>query len=95
VEAIERRLHSQVKAHEIPRMPQALPHLPGWADDALAKGLISESERLTIREFVKYADQVIQVDDFPADFDTAAGVARKDAYRRRLHDADLPRQAAE
>jgi len=94
VEAIERRLHDQVKAHEIPRMPQALPLLPGWAEQALAQGLITEAECQTIRDFVRYADKVIQVDDFPADFDAAAGVARKDAEARRRHNADVPRQAA-
>jgi len=95
VEAIERRLHDQIRAHEIGRMPQALSLMLGWADEAVAKNLISDAERGIIRHFVQHADKVIQVDDFPQDFDAAKGVATKEDYLRMRHNADARPQAAE
>jgi acyl-CoA dehydrogenase len=88
VEAIERRLRDAFKSHELPRMPQALPLLLDWADEALAKSLISAQERDTITHFVKHADKVIQVDDFAPDFDTSKGIATKDDFMRMRHNDD-------
>jgi acyl-CoA dehydrogenase len=99
VEAIERRLRDKVKAHEIARMPQALPLLLDWADDAAKAALISDTEHEAIRLFVLHADKVIQVDDFPQDFDAAKGVASKQDFWRMRHNDDAGghdrKQAAE
>lgn len=98
VEAIEQRVRGAVKSKQIDRMPQALPLLLGWADEAVAKNLISDDERSTISHFVEQADKVIQVDDFAADFDAAAGISTKQEYlkqRDKSGHANVPRQAAE
>ena len=42
-------------------------------------GLITAVECAVIARFATYADQAIQVDDFPADFDIAAGLERRQA----------------
>jgi len=88
VEAIERRLHDRIRAKEIARMPQALPLLLGWADEAVGKGLISDEERATIRHFVQHADKVIQVDDFAPDFNAAKNLASREDYWRMRHNDD-------
>jgi acyl-CoA dehydrogenase len=99
VEAIERRLRDRVKAHEIARMPQALPLLLDWADGAAKAALISDTEHEAIRLFVLHADKVIQVDDFPQDFDAAKDVASKQDFWRMRHNDDAGghdrKQAAE
>jgi acyl-CoA dehydrogenase len=92
VEAIERRLREAFKSGALARMPQALPLLPAWADDAVAKDFITAEEAALIKEFVKNADKVIQVDDFAADFGAAEGVAAKKAY---FAPSEVTRQAAE
>lgn len=94
VEAIELRIRDHVKAGEIARMPQALPLLLGWADEAVAKNLITGEERDIIRHFVEHADKVIQVDDFAPDFDAAAGISTRDEYLRMRHHSDV-REPAE
>lgn len=79
VEAIERRLKDAIRSGRITRAPQNLTLLAGWAAEAQSKGLIDAQERELIGRFAVYADQAIQVDDFPADFDMAAGLARREA----------------
>lgn len=79
VEAIERRLKDAIRSGRITRAPQNLTLLAGWAAEAQSKGLIDAQERELIGRFAAYADQAIQVDDFPADFDMAAGLARREA----------------
>ena len=79
VEAIERRLKDAIRSGRIARVPQNLTLLAGWAAEAEGKGLIGAQERDLIGRFAAYADQAIQVDDFPADFDMAAGLARREA----------------
>jgi len=92
VEAIERRLRENFKSGELPRMPQALPLLPAWADDAVAKNLITPEEVALINTFVVNADKVIQVDDFAPDFGAAEGIAARKAY---FAPSEITRQAAE
>ncbi|WP_292227271.1 acyl-CoA dehydrogenase [Brevundimonas sp.] len=79
VEAIERRLKDAIRSGRITRAPQNLTLLADWAAEAQSKGLIDAQERELIGRFAAYADQAIQVDDFPADFDMAAGLARREA----------------
>lgn len=78
VEAIERRLKDAIRSGRIARAPQNLTLLADWAAEAEGKGLIDAQERELIGRFAAYADQAIQVDDFPADFDMAAGLARRE-----------------
>jgi acyl-CoA dehydrogenase len=92
VEAIELRLRDAVKAKQIARMPQALPLLPGWADEAVAKNLISDAERDIINHFVRHADTVIQVDDFAPDFDAAKSILAKQDYFKTRHDSSIARE---
>lgn len=79
VEAVERRLKDAIRSGRITRAPQNLTLLADWAAEAESKGLIDAQERELIGRFAAYADQAIQVDDFPADFDMAAGLARREA----------------
>ncbi len=79
VESIERRLKDAIRCGRITRAPQNLTLLADWAAEAQSKGLIDAQERELIGRFAVYADQAIQVDDFPADFDMAAGLARREA----------------
>ena len=92
VEAIERRLRDHFKSNALPRMPQALPLLPAWADNAVEQGLITPDEAILIKDFVTNADKVIQVDDFAPDFGAAEGIAAKNAY---FATCEITRQAAE
>jgi acyl-CoA dehydrogenase len=94
VEAIEHRVRDAVKSHQIARMPQALPLLLDWADEAVAKNLISDDERETIKHFVLHADKVIQVDDFAPDFDAAKGIATKQDYLKMRHESDVASRVA-
>jgi len=73
-------------------MPQALPLLPAWADNAVEQGLITPDEAVLIKDFVTNADKVIQVDDFAPDFGAAEGIAAKNAY---FAPSEITRQAAE
>ncbi|MNE46766.1 hypothetical protein D3C80_1411260 [compost metagenome] len=50
-----------------------------WAAKAEGLDLTTAEERAAIARFAVYADQAIQVDDFPADFDIAAGLERRQA----------------
>jgi acyl-CoA dehydrogenase len=93
VEAIEHRMRDAVKAKQIARMPQALPLLLHWADEAVTKNLITDEERETIKHFVLHADKVIQVDDFAPDFDAAKGIATKQDYLKMRHESDAVREA--
>jgi len=96
VEAIERRTKDAVKAKQIARMPQALPLLRLWADEAAAKGLITAAEIAKIATFCQHAAVVIAVDDFPPDFGRAADVKRFDEYwAKRNSTSLLHRTAAE
>nr|WP_314434404.1 acyl-CoA dehydrogenase [uncultured Brevundimonas sp.] len=79
VEAVERRLKDDIRSGRITRAPQNLTLLGAWAAEAEVKGLIDAKERELIGRFAAYADQAIQVDDFPADFDMAAGLERREA----------------
>ena len=79
VEAIERRLKDAIRGGQIKRAPQNLTLLADWAAEAQTKGLIDGQERELISRFAVHADMAIQVDDFPADFDMAAGLARREA----------------
>jgi acyl-CoA dehydrogenase len=79
VEAVERRLKDAIRSGRIARAPQNLTLLADWAAEAESRGLIDAQERDLIGRFAAYADQAIQVDDFPADFDMAAGLARREA----------------
>lgn len=79
VEAIERRLKDAIRAGRIARAPQNLTLLNAWAAKAEGLDLITAEERAAIARFAVYADQAIQVDDFPADFDIAAGLERRQA----------------
>ncbi len=79
VEAIERRLKGAIRAGRIARAPQNLTLLNAWAAKAEGLDLITAEERAAIARFAVYADQAIQVDDFPADFDIAAGLERRQA----------------
>lgn len=79
VEAIERRLKDAIVAGRITRAPQDLTLLDAWAAKAEAQGLIDAAERALIARFAQYADQAIQVDDFPQDFGLAEGLARRAA----------------
>ena len=79
VEAVERRLKDAIRSGRIARAPQNLTLLADWAAEAENRGLIDAQERDLIGRFAAYADQAIQVDDFPADFDMAAGLARREA----------------
>ncbi|WP_312685260.1 acyl-CoA dehydrogenase [Brevundimonas nasdae] len=78
VEAVERRLKDAIRSGRIARAPQNLTLLADWAAEAESRGLIDAQERELIGRFAAYADQAIQVDDFPADFDMAAGLARRE-----------------
>jgi len=84
VEAIERRLKDAIRAGRIARAPQNLTLLSAWAARAEELDLISADERAVIARFAAYADQAIQVDDFPADFDMAAGLERRQAAEAAL-----------
>ncbi|MFK0297971.1 acyl-CoA dehydrogenase [Brevundimonas sp. NPDC090276] len=84
VEAIERRLKDAIRAGRIARAPQNLTLLNAWAAKAEELGLIDAAERAVIARFATYADQAIQVDDFPADFDMAAGLERRQAAEAAL-----------
>jgi len=77
VEAIEQRLKGAIVAGRITRAPQNLTLLDAWAAKAEAQGLIDATERALIARFAQYADQAIQVDDFPQDFGLAEGLARR------------------
>ena len=79
VEAIERRLKGAIVARRIARAPQNLNLLDAWAADVEAAGLIDATERALIARFAQYADQAIQVDDFPQDFGLAEGLVRRAA----------------
>jgi acyl-CoA dehydrogenase len=87
VAAIERRLR-EAGGERIGRMPQALPLVGAWADEALAAGLIGEAERAAIGHFVRHAEVAIAVDDFAPDFN--AGL---DAEARAAHVAPVVRAA--
>ena len=76
---MERRLKDAIRAGRIARAPQNLTLLNDWAVKAEELGLIDGGERAVIARFATYADQAIQVDDFPADFDIAAGLERREA----------------
>jgi acyl-CoA dehydrogenase len=84
VEAIERRLKDAIRAGRIARAPQNLTLLNDWAARAEELDLIGADERAVIARFAAYADQAIQVDDFPADFDMAAGLERRQAAEAAL-----------
>ena len=84
VEAIERRLKDAIRAGRIARAPQNLTLLSAWAARAEELDLISADERAVIARFAAYADQAIQVDDFPADFGMAAGLERRQAAEAAL-----------
>ena len=71
-------------AGRIARAPQNLTLLNAWAVEAEGLDLISAKERAVIARFATYADQAIQVDDFPADFDMAAGMERRQAAEAAL-----------
>lgn len=79
VEAIERRLKAAIAAGKVTRAPQNLTLLDAWATNVEAEGLIDAAERMLIARFAQYADQAIQVDDFPQDFGLAEGLARRAA----------------
>jgi acyl-CoA dehydrogenase len=95
VEAIERRVHPYVREGKIARMPQALPLLPGWADEARAKNLISDEEHSLIAHFAEYADAVIQVDDFPADFNAEGDIKERNLYLQGKRAREARPDAAE
>ncbi|MNS13690.1 Acyl-coenzyme A dehydrogenase [compost metagenome] len=84
VEAIERRLKDAIRSGRIARAPQNLTLLNAWAAEAEGLNLITADERAVIARFAAYADQAIQVDDFPADFDMAAGLERRQAAEAAL-----------
>ena len=71
IEAIERRLKSEIASKRVARLPQDLGRLDAWADRAQSLGLIDAAERAVIARFVEHADLVVQVDDFPSDFGAA------------------------
>lgn len=72
IEAIEQRLRQDVHAGKAARMPQALPLLSAWAEEQRGKNVISADEHVLITNFITHADSVIQVDDFPPDFNAEA-----------------------
>jgi acyl-CoA dehydrogenase len=88
VEAIEHRLRAQKKGGEIARMPQALPLLAAWAEQARALNLITAEEVTLIAHFVKHADAVTQVDDFPSDFNAEADASARNSAPDRRHAAE-------
>jgi len=79
VAEIELRLRPAIRSAAIPRMPQNLTLAADWARRAQAAGLISAEEVVLVIRFADLAHQAIQVDDFPADFDLAAGLERRRA----------------
>jgi acyl-CoA dehydrogenase len=81
VAAIEARLKPAIRDGKIARLPQNFRALGDWATEAQAKDLIDATERDAILRFAEHADIAIQVDDFPADFDIAEGLKRRDAAR--------------
>ena len=66
--AIEHKLREPVKAKQLTPMPQSLPDLDAWAADCEARGFIDASERQILADYARYGEQVVKVDDFPADF---------------------------
>jgi acyl-CoA dehydrogenase len=89
VAEIEQRLRPAICTGAIPRMPQNLTLAPDWAKRAQAAGLISAAEVEAITRFADLAHQAIQVDDFPPDFDLAAGIE----HRRAALDTSDPKAA--
>ena len=79
VEKIELRLRPSIRNRAIPRMPQNLTLAADWAKQVQAAGLMSAAEVETVVRFADLAHQAIQVDDFPPDFDLAAGVEKRRA----------------
>lgn len=99
IEAIERRVKDAVKAGTVDRMPQAMPLLSAWADEANQKGLIDADEAAEIRAFAENAAKIIAVDDFPQDFNLMEDLQTRKAYwaqqNGRKAKASAPRAAAE
>ncbi|USU17727.1 acyl-CoA dehydrogenase [Paraburkholderia fungorum] len=82
---IDQKLREAVKQGLLEPMPQSLPQLAAWTDAALHKGLIDADERRVLEDYAKYGAQVVQVDDFPPDFDMLANLQkRKDALEKAL-----------
>ncbi len=79
VAEIERRLQPAVRSGEIERMPQNLTLVEAWLREVGTRGLVTPQEAEAIQRFADCAHQALQVDDFPADFDMAAGLARRRA----------------
>ncbi|MGA9919202.1 MAG: acyl-CoA dehydrogenase domain-containing protein, partial [Paraburkholderia sp.] len=82
---IDQKLREAVKQGLLEPMPQSLPQLAAWTDAALHKGLIDADDRRVLEDYAKYGAQVVQVDDFPPDFDMLANLQkRKDALEKAL-----------
>lgn len=62
-EIIEKQLRAAVKAGELTKMPESQ-----LVEAGLAKGIINEEQAETIRVAIAARREVIQVDDFPADY---------------------------
>ena len=79
VEKIEARLRPAIRSGAISRMPQNLTLAADWAEEVVAKGLMTEAEAEQVSQFAAHAHLAIQVDDFPPDFDLTAGLERRRA----------------
>ncbi|HEX7933124.1 MAG TPA: acyl-CoA dehydrogenase [Paraburkholderia sp.] len=82
---IEQKLREAVKHGHLEPMPQSVAQLAAWADAAQQKNLIDADERRVLDDYARYAEQVVKVDDFAADFDMLAAVQkRKEALEHAL-----------
>ncbi|WP_233829457.1 acyl-CoA dehydrogenase [Paraburkholderia sp. ZP32-5] len=85
VTQIERKLRDAVKQGRLAPMPQSLAQLAAWTDEAERQGLIDADERRVLDDYARYAEQVVKVDDFSADFDMLASLQkRKEALEKAL-----------
>ncbi|MFM0740536.1 acyl-CoA dehydrogenase [Paraburkholderia xenovorans] len=82
---IDQKLRDAVKQGLLSPLPQSLPQLAAWTDEAEQKGLLDADDRRVLEDYARYGAQVVKVDDFPADFDMLAGLQkRKEALDKAL-----------
>jgi acyl-CoA dehydrogenase len=88
VDAIEQRLKPAIRAGKLPPVPQSLPEFEAWTSQAVAQNLISEDERTQLRDYARYGEHAVAVDDFPPDFNLLADLQRRKDALAALHAAE-------
>ncbi|SPB17033.1 acyl-CoA dehydrogenase [Caballeronia novacaledonica] len=83
VAALEARLRDAVKAGRSEPLPQSPQEVDAWAQTALSRGFIDESERALLTEWATHAREAVKVDDFSADFGILEALQKRSAALER------------